>query len=272
MDEKFVSDLKTLSEMVCEFNNLDEEDATKMSKCLQILLFRVGFIDGTYAQDADLYRYIINNYNTIDSFLYYLGLRLMSDSVTNQIWIAQIPEDEERKYTPFKMESMNGTQMLLLAILQKHLATGTSSEDTGADSTTGVLLTEKDILKEIFPFIVDTDDEKSKRKTAIAAINRFVCDFGLLRLITNKILLSDGSFSAVYRISPFVQHQFDIVEMDRLLALANDKLGNKNDNKAENENTQEVIPDDASEELFVENKNNNDIVNTDDTLQENTNI
>ena len=91
-------------------------------------------------------------------------------------------------------------------------------------------------------------------------------------MITNKILLSDGSFSAVYRISPFVQHQFDIVEMDRLLALANDKLGNKYDNKAENENTQEVIPDNASEELFVENKDNNDIVNTDDPLQENTNI
>lgn len=270
MDEKFVSDLKTLSELVCEFNNLDEEDATKMSKCLQILLFRVGFIDGTYAQDADLYRYIINNYNTIDAFLYYLGLRLMSDSVTNQIWIAQIPEDEERKYTPFKMESMNGTQMLLLAILQKHLATGTSSEDTGADSATGVLLTEKDILKEIFPFIVDTDDEKSKRKTVIAAINRFVCDFGLLRLITNKLLLSDGSFSAVYRISPFVQHQFDIVEMDRLLALANEKAGIKADSNSDTDNTDEVVSEDT-EELFVESEKKDTNLDNDETISENLN-
>lgn len=219
MEERQIQDVETSSfqEIIKQFANMDDDDMVKMANCLNILLYKAGFIDGTYEPEAPLYRFIIANYNDIDRYLYFIGLRLLSDTITKQVWIAPAVVTDGGLFSAFPVRDMNGSQMILLAVLQKRLATGTSSEDTGADISTGILVTEADIMKDMFPYITGKEDEKNKRAIVIAAINKFVDPLGLLRVVSRNLLLADGTYNTVYRVSPFIQHQFDIVEMDKLI-------------------------------------------------------
>lgn len=218
MEEGRVRDIEeNIADVTAKFNSLDNDDTEKMALCLNMLVFRLGYIDGTYGPDAELYRFVMDNYDDIDRYLYFLGLRLLSDDITRQVWISHVAEEEGRLYAPFPVRAMTGAQMVLLAILQKRLAAGASTDNTGADASTGVLLSEADILEDMFPYIPGREDEKYKRDTAIAAVRRFCNELGLLRLVSDNLLQPDGTYSKVYRISPFIQHQFDVVEMERLL-------------------------------------------------------
>lgn len=241
MEERQVQSVETntFQDTIREFANLDEEDMAKMAKCMNILLYQTGFVDGTYEPEAPLYRFIMANYNDIDKYLYFIGLRLLSDTITKQVWIAPANPTDGGLFSPFQVKVMNGSQMVLLAVLQKRLATGASSEDTGADVSTGVLLTEADIMKDMFPYITGKEDEKSKRAYAIAAINKFVEPLGLLRVVSHDFLLADGSYSTVYRVSPFIQHQFDIVEMDKLMEALQGKIEPSSDTKKEDTSSEE---------------------------------
>lgn len=247
MEERQVQDMTEpgFDDVIRRFADFDEEDANTMASCMRLLLYRMGAIDGTYAPEAALYRFVMSHYNDIDRYLYFIGLRLMSDSITKQVWIAPASVEDGGLFVVFTTGYMSGAQMVLLAVLQKRLAAGSSSEETGADSTTGVLLTEADILKDMFPYIPGVDDEKRKRAYAIAAINKFVDTLGLLRVVSRNLLMSDGTYSNVYRVSPLVQHRFDVVEMDKLLEAAKELA-------PDTETDTQTVEDSDKQGMFIE--------------------
>lgn len=235
MGERRFQDLTPLDEVLKIFGEMDADDAEKMALCLNILVFRTGFVDGTYEPDAELYRFIDQNFNDIDQYLRYLGLKLYSDSDTRQVWIDIT--DEGHTYVPFSKQPMNTTQIILLCVLQKRIATNSSSREIGTGVSTGVLLTETDILKEMFPYIRKKDD-KQKRDTCIAAIHRFTNDLGLLRVVAERFPVGNGVYDTVYRVSPYIQHNFDAAELDRIrdayLAEAEKVAGNGVENNDDN--------------------------------------
>ena len=259
MEERQIQNLKqsTFQDVIKQFNNLDDDDIRKMALCLNTLLYRTGSVDGTYEAEAELYRFAMLHLEDINRYLYFIGLQLLSDTITKQAWIAPAVIDDGGLFSAFPVKDMNGSQMILLAVLQKRLASGTSSDDTGADSFTGILLTEADIMKDMFPYITGNEDEKTKRAIAMAAINKFVDPLGLLRVVSKNLLLSDGTYSTVYRVNPFIQHQFDIVEMDKLMnALCEQAESNneeiKEDERDDSEDKNEDLNADKEETaLFV---------------------
>lgn len=221
-----------MDEVLKTFGSLDSDDLKKMALCLNILVFRTGFVDGTYEPDAELYRFVQQNYNDIDNYLRYLGLKLLSDTDSRQVWIDLAEDADGGLYAPFASQPMNSTQIMLLCVLQKRLATGTSSRETGNRISSGVLLTETDILQDMFPYLRKGDD-KYKKDVCIAAINRFTNDLGLLRIVARRFPVADGQYDTVYRASPFIQHHFHAGEMDRIreayLAQAAEKETDIND-------------------------------------------
>lgn len=217
MEERQVQDLTRMQEIVQSFYQLDDDSFEKMQICLNQLLFRRGLLDGTFEMDADMYHFVLLHRDLINEYLSIVGLCVLFDTEQMQLWVDLIPKMDGRVCTPFTVSSMNGNQVILLAVLQKRLAERDSSTDIGLENLQGVYVTERDILKDMYPYMNNTQDEKRRRDDALAAVNRFVRDLGILRLIHSNLLLKDGSRSNLYRISQFIENQFDVDKLSEIL-------------------------------------------------------
>ena len=200
------------------FNELDDSDFKKAQCAINMLLFKKGVVDGSIGQEEDLYHFLIANFDSINSYLETMGLRLMSDTAFHLVWTDVISTEEGRLYSPFQQRPMSANQLILLAVLQKRFATKSSSKDIGIEDAVNVLLTEQDIIKDMYDYMKSSDDDWQKNKDALAAIKFFCDELGILKLFWEDRILSDGSKSKVYRVSPFIGHQFGVDEMDKLIA------------------------------------------------------
>lgn len=221
MEEGRVQNLKLeeqLSDFTKMFNDLDEEDGRKAQLAINLLLFRRGVVDGSYEQDANLYNFLNANFNLIDSYLNIMGLSLRSDDAFRIAWVDVKSAEEGSYYSPFTRRPMSGNQLILLGVLQKRFATKDSSQNIGIEDSSAVLLTEKDIISDMFLYMKNSDDEGKKKDDAISCINMFCNELGLLRLIWRNRELSDGTVSKVYKVSPFIGYQFNTTDMDALIA------------------------------------------------------
>ena len=217
---KFIEQMQEVGKL---FDELSEEDYRKAGLAINILLYRRGVVDGSYEQDAELYRFLEVNRNLIDAYISVQGLTLAFDSAFRIAWVEL--KDDNELYVPFTKRPMNATQLILLAVLQKRFATKDSSQTIGIEDTSAVLLTENDIIKDMYVYMQDADDEGKKYDKAAAAINMFCSELGLLRLIWQDKELTDGSSSKVYRVSPVIGYKFDVNEMDRLIASVKEAQG-----------------------------------------------
>ena len=217
MEKEQVQDLTDFEKLNIAFNKLNDDDFRKVQLAINLLLFKRGVIDGSFESDNELYRFVVAHFEEINSYFNVMGLRLMLDTTFLLAWV-DLVATEERVYSPFSICSMNANQLILLAVLQKRFATKNSSENLGIEDSFGVLLTEFDIVHDMYLYMKDSDDEVKKYKDAVSAIKLFCDDLGLLRLIWEDRVFSDGSSGKVYRVSPFIGHQFNAEEMDTLIS------------------------------------------------------
>jgi hypothetical protein len=221
MEERQFCDITEMDNFLKEFDQLDENDFLKMQRCINWLMFRRGIVDGTYEPETTMYYYIVSHNELISRYLKVAGLRLRVDTENMQVWFDELPEDEGGGYSPFTASRMNGNHIILLSVLQKRLATRASSKDIGLEFPNGVYLTEQDILQDMSYYMESRTDEKRRYLDAKAAINTFSKDLGILRVVLDNVRLPDGTECPVYKVSPFIEHQFDVDKVEDLLKKVN---------------------------------------------------
>ena len=242
MEERQLQNLK-LEEQVDDltgiFNNLDEEDSKKVLLAINLLLFTKGVVDGSFETDEKLYHFIKNNSNLIDKYLELMGLSLYMNDDYRIAWVDVKSSEEGFSYSPYIRRPMSANQLILLGVLHKRFSTKDSSSTIGIEDPTSVLLTEVDILKDMIPYMKESDNDAKKRDNALSAIKVFCNELGLLRLMWNNRELTDGTVSKVYRISPFIGCQFNIEEMNKIIAsvkVANEVEDTEEETEEEMEN------------------------------------
>ena len=197
-------------------NGLDEDDYKAVQYAIMTLLYKKGFVDGTLIEEYGFYRVVDKFSKEINEYINMQGMCLHIDDDNKLIWAEMLPEFE--LCTPYSKRFMSANHLILLSVLLQRYLADNSTKDIIGNNISGVLVSEKDIVTDMLPYMKNSDDNAKRYKDAVSAINFFCTELGLLKLIwTNNSQNTDGSASKVYRISPYIGIKFNVVEMDRLI-------------------------------------------------------
>ena len=245
-EERFESSLdveNNSQNALAKINQMEPDDYLTAQRVVNELLYKRGVLDSSLRSEYDLYRFAQINFTAIDNYLHFQGLKL----VLNPDWqlIYTDISDDESGYSPFAKTAFSGNQLILLCVLHKRLATRESSKFLGVDTDNSVLLSQSDIVTEMMPFMNSNQPDYRKKADAVAAINYFTNQLGLLRLLWQDRQFTDGTVANVYRVSPYISCKFGPDQIDKFIGwikkvLSMDKSLSEKDDSSSSSDVEDV--------------------------------
>ena len=219
MEEKQLQDMmdeltEEVDTIYMKLDSLSLSEYKKAQIAVRLLLFRKGVIDRFFPEETGMYNIVKDNFDAVDRLINFFGFRLRLDDRAGLLWVEPMP-DEDCDFNPCTVTAMSANQLVLLCVLLKRLATDDSSQNVNSDSSGSLLLTEQDIISDMFPYMSDTDDEGKKRRDVLASINMFRKELGLLRLVKEARPNEDSG--NVYRVSPYIAYRFNLDTVESII-------------------------------------------------------